>query len=71
MDSPSPIFTLILFHSSQLGPEGPDPSGSVPKSLICAPPRALYSQGGGHCLHCLTFSRSGTRAAGLGGTCLH
>lgn len=68
MGSPSPIFTLILFHSSQLGPEGPNPSGSVPKSLICAPPRALYSQGGGRCL---TFSRSGTWAAGLGGTCLH
>lgn len=65
MDGPSPILTLILLPSCQLEP---NPSGSVPKSLSCAPPRALYSQGGGRCL---TFSGSGTRAAGLGGTCLH
>lgn len=64
---PQPIFTLILFPSSQMGPAWPNPSGSVPKRLSCAPPSALYSQGGGRCL---TFSRSGTRVAGLGGTCL-
>lgn len=61
MDGPSPIFTLILLPSSQLGPEGPNPSGSVPKRPSCAPPRALYSQGGGRCL---TFSCSGTGRPG-------